>query len=64
MAMYPFSGARTEKKLSGEEIMERKKKEYFKGLKTVWGQQGIQRQIFLSMFLIVLLGVGTLINFM
>ncbi len=44
--------------------MERKKKEYFKGLKTVWGQQGIQRQIFLSMFLIVLLGVGTLINFM
>lgn len=44
--------------------MERKKKEYFKGLKTVWGQQGIQKQIFLSMFLIVLLGVGTLINFM
>ena len=44
--------------------MERKKNAYFKGLKTVWGQQGSQKQIFLSMFLIVLLGVGTLINFM
>ena len=44
----------------GDENMEKKKKP--SGIQKAWRQLSIQNQIFLSMFLITLLGVGVLMN--
>lgn len=44
----------------GDENMEKKKK--LSGIQKAWRQLSIQNQIFLSMFLITLLGVGVLMN--
>lgn len=38
------------------------RKQSFTGIKKIWKQQSIQKQIFLSMFLITFLGVGILTN--
>ena len=42
--------------------MEQKKR--IPGLRKKWKQQSIQNQIFLSMLLVIILGVGMLVNFM
>ena len=44
----------------GDENMEKKKEP--SGIQKAWRQLSIQNQIFLSMFLITLLGVGVLMN--